>query len=760
MQPLAYVPRKISPKTQASKIGFTYDLVDKMYFLFVRVVKARELEGKDVPGGCNPYVEVRLGNFTGSTLHYNNNSNPEWNQVFAFEKFQASQVEVVVKDKNSIADVSIGRVRFDLAEVPTCIPPDSPLAAQWYNLEDKKGYKIKKGLIMLAVWKGTQADESFPDAWHSGAITVPNEEALVRIRAKVYVMPKLWYLRVNVMECQDLESSDKNRVPIACVSVNLGNQMLKTRMSTGVNSVWNEEFMFVIAEPFDETLVFIVEDRVSPNKDEFLAKCAIPVKTIAKRNDDKNITPKWYELERPRLADEIDKKVNKFACRIQLRMSLEGGYHVMDESTYYISDTRPSARALCKSPIGLLELGIVKAVGLPEMKTRDGKGCTDAFCVAKYGPKWVRTRTIIENLSPIWNEQYTWEVYDPCTVLTIGVFDNRHMNGDGNDSRIGKVRIRLSTLLTDRVYTHSYPLIVLSPSGVKRMGEIELAVRFTCTSFVNMMQKYMQPLLPKMNYLLSDFHKNVREMLRRQAILIVATKLGRAEPPLKKEVVDYMLDTNTKLWSLRRAKANYQRLQDATSALNSIGIWLNKISQWKNPITTILFHILFLMLVFNPELILPTLFFYLFITAVWRFRFRPKDPAHMDVQLSLAHIQFTEDGFDEEFDSFPTTKSSEVVRKRYDALRDIAGRVQTITGELANQLERFNSMLSWRDPRASTLFAIFCLVTAIIFYVVPFRALVLIGGFYYLRHPKLRHKLHSFPINYFKRLPAKDDYML
>lgn len=110
------------------------------------------------------------------------------------------------------------------------------------------------------------------------------------------------------------------------------------------------------------------------------------------------------------------------------------------------------------------------------MKMKDGRGSTDAYCVAKYGQKWVRTRIILDTLSPKWNEQYTWEVYDPCTVITMGVFDNCHLGNDkqgfgpARDSRIGKVRIRLSTLETHRIYMHSYPLLALHPSGVKKMG--------------------------------------------------------------------------------------------------------------------------------------------------------------------------------------------------------------------------------------------------------------------------------------------------
>jgi Ca2+-dependent lipid-binding protein len=100
----------------------------------------------------------------------------------------------------------------------------------------------------------------------------------------------------------------------------------------------------------------------------------------------------------------------------------------MDESPNYISDTRVTARQLWRPSLGVLELGIHGANNLLPMKTtKDNQGSTDAYCIAKYGPKWVRTRTIFESFNPRWNEQYTWEVYDPCTVLTVSVFDNRYV---------------------------------------------------------------------------------------------------------------------------------------------------------------------------------------------------------------------------------------------------------------------------------------------------------------------------------------------
>ncbi|KAK9128563.1 hypothetical protein Syun_017360 [Stephania yunnanensis] len=747
------------------KLTSTYDLVEQMQYLYVRVVKAKDLPAKDVTGSCDPYVEVKLGNYKGITRHFEKKSNPEWNQVFAFSKdrIQSSVVEVVVKDKDLVKDDMIGRVNFDLNEIPKRVPPDSPLAPQWYRLEDRKGDKVK-GELMLAVWMGTQADEAFPDAWHSDAAVVSGE-GVANIRSKVYLSPKLWYLRVNVIEAQDLQPSDRTRPPEVYVKAILGNQALRTRISPmkSINPMWNEDLMFVAAEPFEEQLLLSVDDRVAPNKDEVLGKCAIPLHNVQRRLDHKPVNTRWYNLEKHIIVEGEKKKETKFASRIHLRICLDGGYHVLDESTHYSSDLRPTAKQLWKPSIGVLELGVLSAHGLVPMKTRDQRGTTDAYCVAKYGQKWVRTRTIIDSFMPKWNEQYTWEVFDPCTVITIGVFDNSHLHGGdkvggSKDSRIGKVRIRLSTLEADRVYTHSYPLLVLHPSGVKKMGEVQLAVRFTCSSLINMLYMYSQPLLPKMHYL-HPLSVMQLDNLRHQATQIVSMRLSRAEPPLRKEVVEFMLDVDSHIWSLRRSKANFFRIMGVLGGLIAVFKWFDQICNWKNPLTTVLIHILFIILVLYPELILPTIFLYLFLIGIWYYRWRPRHPPHMDIQLSHADKALP-DELDEEFDTFPTSRPSDLVRMRYDRLRSVAGRIQTVVGDLATQGERLQSLLSWRDPRATALFVIFCLIAAIALYVTPFQVVALLAGLYVLRHPRFRHKLPSVPLNFFRRLPARTDSML
>ncbi|KAG2612847.1 FT-interacting protein 1-like [Panicum virgatum] len=765
------------------KPSSTYDLVEQMFFLYVRVVKARDLPPNPITGAAmDPYVEVRLGNYKGTTRHFDRRANPKWDHVFAFSKsrVQSNALEVFLKDREMLGrDDYVGKVTFDLAEVPTRVPPDSPLAPQWYRLEERRrgeggGGKVR-GELMLAVWIGTQADEAFPEAWHSDAAAVRGE-GVASVRSKAYVSPKLWYLRVNVIEAQDVQPlhAGGGRAPEVFVKAQVGSQILKTSAvpAPALNPRWNEDLLFVVAEPFEEQLVLMVEDRVAPGKDDLLGRVALPLTLFEKRLDHRPfVQSRWFDLEKFGVGAAVEGETRRelrFASRVHVRACLEGAYHVMDESTMYISDTRPTARQLWRPPVGVLEVGILGAAGLQPMKHRDGRGTTDAYCVAKYGHKWVRTRTMIGTFNPAWNEQYTWEVFDPCTVITIGVFDNCHLgtNSNGNngqpaparDARIGKVRIRLSTLETDRVYTHAYPLIALQKTGVKKMGELRLAVRFTCLSLVNMLHLYTQPLLPRMHYL-HPFTVTQLDALRYQAMGIVAARLSRAEPPLRREVVEYMLDVESHMWSMRRSKANFFRAVSLFSGLAAAARWFGDVCRWRNVATTALVHVLLLILVWYPELILPTVFLYMFLIGLWNYRRRPRHPPHMDTKLSWAEAAHP-DELDEEFDTFPTSRPQDVVYMRYDRLRSVAGRIQTVVGDMATQGERLQSLLSWRDPRATCLFVLFCLLAAVVLYVTPFRVVALVAGLYVLRHPRFRSRLPAVPSNFFRRLPSRADSML
>ncbi|KAK2440391.1 FT-interacting protein [Trifolium repens] len=748
------------------RLPTAFDLVEQMQFLFARVVRAKELPQTGNSNTCNSFVEVKLGSFIGTTKIFEKTSNPEWNQVFAFskERIHEQVLQIIVKEKDGGA--FIGRVAFTISDIPMRVPPDSPLAPQWYKLEGQNGVKLDRGELMVSVWMGTQADEGFPDAWHSDATTT-SVENIAYTRSKVYISPRLWYLRVNVIQAQDLLLKNKTGNNEIFIQGVLGNLALRSRpMKINPNPIWNEDLMFVVAEPFDDSLILSIEQgQGNSNKHESLGSCVIHLKDVERRIDATPTASLWYNLQKPKEL-EGEEEV-KFSTRLNFRISLDGGYHVLDEATHYSSDLRPSSKYLNKPSIGVLELGILNAVGISPMK----KDRTDAYCVAKYGPKWVRTRTIADSFSPRWNEQYTWEVYDPCTVITIVVFDNGHLHGGaknnagggknadvGGDKRIGKVRIRLSTLESDRIYTHFYPLINLHTQGARKMGEIQLAVRFSCPSLLNVLQTYTQPLLPKMHYVcpLSMFQL---DSLRNQAAVITTLRFKRAEPPLSKEVVEFMLDIGANVWSMRRGRAQFYRIAGLLSGL----VWLVKqfeeIRSWKNSVTTIGSYFIFLFILFKPGFILPATFTYLLLKGMWKYRIRPRYPSHMDMKLSHADTATTEE-LEEEFDPFPTKFSSGNLQKRYDRLRGISGRLLAVMGDLATQGERVQSLISWRDPRATALFLIFCFLAVIVTYFVSFRVLIFLWVTYVLRSPRFRFDLPAFPQNFLRRMPAKSDGML
>lgn len=735
--------------------GSSYDPVDRMPFLYVRVVKAKRSSNFPI------YAKLVIGTHSIKTK---SQSDKDWDQVFAFDKegLNSTSLEVSVwseekNEKDECIENSLGTVSFDLQEVPKRVPPDSPLAPQWYNLESEKS---PGNDVMLAVWIGTQADEAFQEAWQSDSGGLIPET-----RAKVYLSPKLWYLRLTVIQTQDLQlvpgTEPKARSPELFVKAQLGPQLFKTcRTSVGssssssANPTWNEDLVFVAAEPFEPFLVVTVEDVTNGQS---VGQAKIHVPTIERRSDDR-AEPKsrWFNL--------VASEEKPYAGRIHVRVCLEGGYHVLDEAAHVTSDVRAAAKQLAKAPIGLLEVGIRGATNLLPVKTKDGaRGTTDAYVVAKYGPKWVRTRTILDRFNPRWNEQYTWDVYDPCTVLSIGVFDNGRYKKDeagkpGKDIRVGKIRIRLSTLDTNRVYLNSYCLTVLLPGGAKKMGEIEIAVRFSCSSWISLIQAYGNPMLPRMHYV-RPLGPSQQDILRHTAMRIVTGRLARSEPPLGQEVVQFMLDTDTHVWSMRRSKANWFRVVGCLSRVATLARWLDAISTWAHPPTTVLVHVLLIAVVLCPHLILPTVFMYAFLIVALRVRYRQRIPQNMDPRLSYVDV-VGQDELDEEFDGFPSTRPADTVRIRYDRLRALAGRAQTLLGDVAAQGERLEALFNWRDPRATGIFVVFCLFASLLFYVVPFKVFVLGSGFYYFRHPRFRDDMPSVPLNFFRRLPSLSDQIL
>ncbi|KAK1297303.1 hypothetical protein QJS10_CPB15g02148 [Acorus calamus] len=678
----------------------TFDLVEKMHYLFVRVVRARSL----APKAARAYVRLSIPGVqvrTSATGSRNGGVSFEWDQTFAFARGgvggggagdgsdYASTLEVSVWDeqgRTGPGPVFLGGVCFDASDVPLRDPPDSPLAPQWYRLEGRGrkggGGGGGGGDLMLATWIGTQADESFADAWKSETAA----SAAAHAKSKVYLSPKMCLLAMIKHLCS-----------------------LETR----------------------------------PGKDAplVLGTAHVPLALIERRVDDRKIAPRWVDLDSGGGA----------GGRLQVRVCFDGGYHVADEPAHAASDYRPSARQLWGPSVGTVELGLVGCRGLVPHKPG---ACY--YAVAKYGPKWARTRGVPGGdggmADAMWNEQYTWQVFDPCTVLTVAVF--------ASDEYLGRVRIRVSSLESGVAYRNTYALMTLSPAGVRKSGDVDIAVRFSrAVHAVDLMHAYTRPMLPMMHHV-RPIGAARTDALRITAARIVAEHLARSEPSLLTEVVLRVLDATPKSgFSMRGLKANWARVGRALSWAGDVVAWVDEARKWRRPTTTALAHALLMLTVCYPSLIGPALTLHMCVVGAWKYRGRARGPAQACARLSAVEV-VGPDELDEEFDGVPSGRDAEVVRARYDRLRTLGGWAQVVLGELAGHGERVRAVVEWRDPRATLMFMGACMVASVVLFAVPIKAIAVAAGFYHLRHPMFRDRAPPVAVNFFWRLPSLEDRMM
>ena len=82
------------------------------------------------------------------------------------------------------------------------------------------------------------------------------------------------------------------------MNATLGDVTKKTKVSNNVNPKWGELILFVVAKPFDGSLVLIV--KVQPNangeRSVIIGRCTIPMKNVQKWEDDAPVFSDWYSL--------------------------------------------------------------------------------------------------------------------------------------------------------------------------------------------------------------------------------------------------------------------------------------------------------------------------------------------------------------------------------------------------------------------------------------------------------------------------------
>ncbi|PSS11100.1 FT-interacting protein [Actinidia chinensis var. chinensis] len=196
-----------------------------------------------ITGGCDLYAEVKLGNYKGRTKHFEKKMNPEWKQVFAFSKECIHLPGSFCKRDGGKRDY-LGREIFDLNEVPSRVPPDSPLAPQWYRLEDRRGGKVK-GDIMVADQVHPSKDDvlgrtSLPlNILRSGLTTGRSTLASVTLRSLDLVPWKLTGGIAQVLKCTRASANEDEGRPRDHRCLCCGKASTRFSHWKGTNSIVN-----------------------------------------------------------------------------------------------------------------------------------------------------------------------------------------------------------------------------------------------------------------------------------------------------------------------------------------------------------------------------------------------------------------------------------------------------------------------------------------------------------------------------------------
>lgn len=760
----------------------SHDLVEQMEFLYVEVIQAiKNSVVNPRARECKPIVEITLGNYKSSTKDLPIGPNMVWNQVFAFDKTKGDVLSVTLKD--DMTKTVIAKRNFKLAtDIPGRVAPDARIAPQWYSMQNTEtGYHME---LLMSVWFGTQADEVYPEAWFSDASEV-SASCVINTRPKVYIAPRLCYVRVTIVSGHDLIPTDRKRTPSVYVTATLGQVALKTGVSSGTNPSWNRDLIFVVSEPLEGTVYISLIDRVDDQHEECIGKLKKKLSEMTPLKVPGSAPALFYDIETPVKVEPAGDS-RRFASRLKMKLATDQAYHVADECTQYSSDYRAFAKGLWPGLLGKLEIGILGATGL---KGRDEKKQgIDSYVVAKYGNKWVKTRTVVDSVSPKWNEQYSWDVYDTCTVLTLGVYDNRQIISNktqANDAPIGKVRIPLNRVQYDWIYTCSYPILNLGSSGLKKMGELQLAIRYVCVA--QGYARYTAPfrwMLPKAHYK-SPLSMYQIDKLRVQAVEMNCLNLAKTEPPLRSEVVSDMLKPKSKNFSIRITKANYDRLCVIGGQMFWWCVWINAaIRTTTDPIPKFTACFVSWVVLFRGYWILwlATWLGQLCIALViiWEMvkflkqkydRFKgivTPPPPLIFVDLKLWKLDSINlDELAEEFDSFPSSETDvNIVRMRYDRLRNIMEKVMLLMGDAATQAERFQALFKSLidQPLVLICLLVVCYLILLIVFItwdivdVP-KCFFLGVIFWWVKLPCFRNDLPSGFMNFFRRLPTNEPLM-
>ncbi len=387
-----------------------------------------------------------------------------------------------------------------------------------------------------------------------------------------------------------------------------------------LNPVWNDSFTFVVEKPLAGHVLLELYDGDERSGD-FIGQCIVPLQdiTLRRRGTRNAPAPRWYRITRKR--DKLDHATVRM---LGGDMGPVGSLINDGEDAVSAEDTRDHLGELelvayldseylpqeaDHPPVGQLSVEVVRARQL----AKSG----DAFAVLHYGRCWARLPNV-STASSEWHQEFLLPVRDMGDVLAVGVFRAASSSflSAANEEFLGKACVRPGTLLPGRVYRRSVPLLLGHKDGVVQAGLLDLSIKFVRYSAAATVARYLSLPLPPKCYMHPPA-ESTAEALPEWEEALVEAHLSAAQPPLSPAVQHAMRPVFDPRLSMRLLRVHVGRLLARFLSDRSAGPSLLDPAQWwQQPVLMVLVHIVFVFLVFNPQLLLPLL-----LTAVAAYGF-------------------------------------------------------------------------------------------------------------------------------------------
>ena len=486
--------------------------------IHVSLIEAKDLSKTDMIGKSDPYAIISHGNQKFKTNTVKNSQNPKWNYDADFNVPDQGddRIKVDIFDSDRIGkDKPLGSAFLDVDEVMSkgIMPP------AWYPL---KG--TKSGEVLMSADFEPMPDGRMTSPEPRGRMTSPEPRASldrtgeVGGRVSILGQPDIedGILHVDLLGARNLIKADLIGKSDPYAVLALGDQIHKTDpVKNSQNPEWNYGADFSVGPHNPDNLKINVYDKDKYGKDKSLGSTKLPVRELINETDP-NVS-RWLPLDGVKSGEvlvvtnfqplEDEKSYDKYSGRGRgqsiankngdphgnssiisvnddvddnktpeyrgmrgLKQKLSSG-SLFDDNTGRkdsVMSTTSTLGGAAEIPHGTVHLALNQAKNLVNA---DLVGKSDPYAVITCGKDKSKTKTIRNNLNPVWNHEADFPVDDSTPrLLKIHVFDHDHI---GKDKPIGSVDIDLEDLVNNGPLNNEW-----LPLKNAKSGDVQVSADF------------------------------------------------------------------------------------------------------------------------------------------------------------------------------------------------------------------------------------------------------------------------------------------